>query len=304
MTWVALSIGGSAVLGYMGSRGQADAATQAAQMQYGATQDAARQQREMFDILNAQQAPYRAAGGGALTSLQNMLPYFTEKATPYKMPAAYQMQAEYRPFTAQDLKSNLAPNYEFMKQQGLGATAQAMNPGGGGSNIDLARTKFAEEFAGNAYQNALQNYMGQQQQGFNQRFTQGQQAFNQDLSAQQQLFNQGQSERTNIYNKLAGMAGIGQTAANQTATLGTGTAGNLGQLAIGGATAIGAGNIGAANAMAGGYQNIGNAATLASMLSPQGSSYSPSQIANANAMNVPSTPRGPLSSDFNRYLVG
>ena len=269
MTWVALAIGGGAVLGYMGSRGQAEAATQGAQLQYGATQDAARQQREMFEILNAQQAPYRAAGGGALTSLQNMLPYFTEKATPYKMPAAYQMQAEYRPFTAQDLKSNLAPNYEFMKQQGLGATAQSMNPGGGGSNIDLARTKFAEEFAGNAYQNALQNYMGQQQQGFNQRFTQGQQAFNQDLSAQQQLFNQGQSERTNIYNKLAGMAGIGQTAANQTATLGTGTATNLGNIAIGGATALGAGNIGAANVMAGGYQNIGNAATLASMLRPQ-----------------------------------
>ena len=162
-----------------------------------------------------------------------------------------------------------------MKQQGLGATAQAMNPGGGGSNIDLARTKFAEEFAGKAYQNALQNYMGQQQQGFNQRFTQGQQAFNQDLSAQQQLFNQGQSERTNIYNKLAGMAGIGQTAANQTATLGTGTAGNLGQLAIGGATALGAGNIGAANVMAGGYQNIGNAATLASMLRPQGTAAQP-----------------------------
>ena len=150
MTWVALAIGGGAVLGYMGSRGQAEAATQGAQLQYGATQEAARQQREMFDILNAQQAPYRAAGGGALTSLQNMLPYFTEKATPYKMPAPYQMQAEYRPFTAQDLKSNLAPNYEFMKQQGLGATAQSMNLGGGGSNIDLARTKFAEEFAGNA----------------------------------------------------------------------------------------------------------------------------------------------------------
>jgi len=258
-----LAIGGGALLGYMGSQGQAEAAREGAQLQYGATQDAAARQREMFEILNAQQLPYRTAGGGALTSLQEMLPYFTEK------------QAPYRPFTAEDLKSNLAPNYEFMKQQGLGATAQSMNPGGGGSNIDLARTKFAEEFAGNAYQNALQNYMGQQQQGFNQRFTQGQQAFNQDLSAQQQLFNQGQSERTNIYNKLAGMAGIGQTAANQTATLGTGTATNLGNIAIGGATALGAGNIGAANVMAGGYQNIGNAATLASMLRPQGTAAQP-----------------------------
>jgi len=241
MTWVALAIGGGALLGYMGSQGQAEAAREGAQLQYGATQDAAARQREMFDILNAQQLPYRTAGGGALTSLQEMLPYFTEK------------QAPYRPFTAEDLKSNLAPNYEFMKQQGLGATAQAMNPGGGGSNIDLARIKFAEDYAGNAYQNALQNYMSQQQN----------------------VFNQGQSEKTNIYNKLSNLAGIGQTATTNIGNVGIGTAGNLGQLAIGGATALGAGNIGAANVMAGGLQGIGNAATLASMLRPQGTAAQP-----------------------------
>ena len=236
-----LALGGSALLGYAGSKGQAEAAKEGAQLQYGATQDAARQQREMFDILNAQQLPYRTAGGGALTSLQEMLPYFTEK------------QAPYRPFTAEDLKSNLAPNYEFIKQQGLGATAQAMNPGGGGSNIDLARIKFAEDYAGNAYQNALANYMSQQQN----------------------IFNQGQSEKTNIYNKLSNLAGIGQTATTNIGNVGVGTAGNLGQLAIGGATALGAGNIGAANVMAGGLQGIGNAATLASMLRPQGTAAQP-----------------------------
>jgi hypothetical protein len=235
MTWVALAIGGSALLNYMGSQGQASAAKEGAQLQYTATQDAAKQQREMFDIINKQQEQYRTVGGGALTSLQSMLPYFTEQ------------QPGYKPFTAADLKSNLAPNYEFMKQQGLGATGQAMNVGGGGSNIDLARTKFAEDYAGTAYQNALQNYMSQQQN----------------------IFNQGQSEKTNIYNKLAGMAGIGQTATTNIGNVGVGTAGNLGQLAIGGATALGAGNIGAANAMAGAYQNIGNSATLASMLRPQ-----------------------------------
>jgi len=238
---MATAIGGGALLGYMGSQGQAEAAREGAQLQYGATQDAAARQREMFEILNAQQLPYRTAGGGALTSLQEMLPYFTEK------------QAPYRPFTAEDLKSNLAPNYEFMKQQGLGATAQAMNPGGGGSNIDLARIKFAEDYAGNAYQNALANYMSQQQN----------------------IFNQGQSERTNIYNKLSNLAGIGQTATTNIGNVGIGTAGNLGQLAIGGATALGAGNIGAANVMAGGLQGIGNAATLASMLRPQGTAAQP-----------------------------
>jgi hypothetical protein len=52
---VAWAIGGAALLGYMGSQQQAGAATSAAGQQYAATQDAARVQREMFDILNKQQ---------------------------------------------------------------------------------------------------------------------------------------------------------------------------------------------------------------------------------------------------------
>lgn len=253
MSWINVAIAGSSILGFLGSQKQADAATQGAQLQYGATQDAARQQREMFDILNAQQLPYRTAGGGALTSLQSMMPYFTEQ------------QPGYKPFTAADLKTNLAPNYQFMKEQGLGATGQAMNVGGGGSNVDLARTKFAEDYAGNAYQNALQNYMSQQQN----------------------VFNQDQSQKTSIFNRLSNLAGIGQTATNTIGNVGVGTAANLGNLGIGGATALGAGNIGAAQATAGGLQGLGSGATLASLLRPQGASYSPSQIASANAMNVP-----------------
>jgi hypothetical protein len=236
MTFVAVAIGGSALLGYMGSRKQAKAAESASQLQYEATSDAAKQQREMFDILNKQQEPYREAGYGALTNINQMLPYFT------------QQQAAYKPFTAEDLKTNLAPNYEFMKQQGLGATGQTMNVGGGGSNVNLAMTKFAQDYASNAYQNALNNYMQQQAQGFN----------------------QGQTQQTNIYNRLASLAGIGQTAQNQAQTLGTSTAANIGQLGIGGASALGAGQIGAANAMAGAYGGIGNALTLSQLLTPQG----------------------------------
>ena len=235
MTWVAVAIGGSAVLGYMGAKKQAGAAETASELQYQATNEAAKQQREMFDILNAQQAPYRTAGTGALTRISDMMPQLT------------QVPEGYKPFTAADLKTNLAPNYEFMLGQGLGATRQALNVGGGGSNVERGGVKFAQDYASNAYQNALDNYMRQEAQKFNQQ----------------------QTGLGNVYNRLAGIAGIGQTAVGQTANLGTGTAANLGQLSIGGASAIGAGQIGAANAMAGGYQGIGNAATLASLLRPQ-----------------------------------
>jgi hypothetical protein len=226
------AIAGSALLGYMGSQRQAGAAESAAAGQVQAANEATRLQREMFDIQNAQQAPYRQAGYGALTNIQQMLPQLTA------VPAAY------RPFTQEDLKSNLAPNYQFMLDQGLGATRQAMNVGGGGSNVQRAGTKFAEDYASNAYQNALANYMNQQAQGFSQQ----------------------QTGVGNVYNRLASIAGIGQAAQNQAQALGQSTAANIGQLGIGGATAAGAGQIGAANAMAGGLSNIGNSATLASLL--------------------------------------
>jgi hypothetical protein len=219
MTWVAVAIGGSALLGYVGAKKQAGAAESASQMQYQATQDAAKQQREMFDILNAQQAPYRQAGYGALNQINTMLPQFTKE------------------FTSADLIKNLDPSYQFMLQQGLGATGQAMNVGGGGSNVDLARQRFAQEYAKTGAQQAFTNYQNQQ---------------------------------SNIYNRLASLAGIGQTAQSQTNTLGSNTANALSQLGIGGASALGAGQVGAANAMAGAYGGIGNALTLSSLLTPQG----------------------------------
>lgn len=214
MTWVAVAIGGSALLGYAGARKQAGAAQDASQLQFQATQDAARQQREMFDILNAQQAPYRQAGTESLTNIKEMLPYFTKQVT------------------AQDLRS--MPGFEFGMEQGVGATRQGLNVGGGGSNITRGATKFAEDYATNV---GLPQYLNQ---------------------------------RTGIYNTLAGIAGIGQTGQTQANQFGQNITSNIGQLGVGGASALGAGQIGAANAMAGGYSQLGNAGTLASLLSPSG----------------------------------
>ena len=69
MSWVAVAIGAGAYLGYRGSQKQASAAESAAQTQLQGTQEASRIQKEMFDILNAQQAPYRQAGYGSLNKI-------------------------------------------------------------------------------------------------------------------------------------------------------------------------------------------------------------------------------------------
>jgi hypothetical protein len=239
---VTAAISSAAVLSFLGSQNQADAAQSSAQLQADAANNAAAQQMQMFNIQNAQQQPYREAGYSGLNAISSMMPYFNQQ------PQAY------RPFTAADLNANLAPNYQFMRDQGIGAVGESMNVGGGGSNVDLAKTKFAEDYAGNAYQNALNNYMTQQQQGFNQQ----------------------QASNTGIFNRLASIAGIGQTAQNQTATLAQNTTNAIGQLGVGAAGAIGAGQVGAANATAGAFGNIGNQAFLSSMLRPQTAAVTPS----------------------------
>lgn len=199
------AIAGSALLGYAGAKKQASAAERGSQMQYDASNRAIDFQEKQYEDL----APYRASGQVGLSKIQEMLPYFTKEVT------------------AEDLRR--MPGFEFGLNQGTGAAGQTMNVGGGGSNVDLARRKFAIDYATNV---GMPQYL---------------------------------TQRTGIYNTLANIAGIGQKAQEQS----TGIASNIGQIGIGGATALGAGQIGAANAMAGGFNQIGNAVTLASLLTPQ-----------------------------------
>jgi hypothetical protein len=230
MTWVAAAIAGSAVLGYMGSQNQAEAAQSSAQLQANAADKAAAQQMQMFNIQNAQQQPYLQSGYGGLNAISSMMPLFTQQPQAYK------------PFSASDLNANLAPNYQFMRDQGIGATAESMNVGGGGSNVDLAKTKFAEDYAGNAYQNAFQNF---------------------------------QNQRTNIYNTLAGIAGIGQTGQSATNAAAQNATTAQTQLGVGSAAAQAAGQVGTAGAYGNALGQLGSGLTLASLLNQRGNVTTP-----------------------------
>lgn len=126
MTWVAVAIGGSAVLGYMGASKQAGAAERAAAGQADAARYAAEQQREMFDIINQQQKPYREAGYGALTRIGELLPGLTA------------------PVSREEIMG--LPGYQFGIEQGTGAARASMNVSGGGSNVDRAAQKFAIDY--------------------------------------------------------------------------------------------------------------------------------------------------------------
>lgn len=213
-------VGGTTLLGsYLASNASKSAANTVAN----ATTAGQQQMQGNLQALSPNYTPYMNLGQTGVNQLNAQIPDLTQS------------------FGPQQLQSNLAPNYQFMLNQGLGAQSQAMNVGGGGSNINTANTKFAEDYASNAYQNAFNNY---------------------------------QTQQSNIFNRLASVAGIGSNAVSGLSNLATGTASNITQLGVGGAQATAAGITGSANAISSGIQGAGqaysNAVTLPAILNAIG----------------------------------
>jgi hypothetical protein len=232
MPFVALAIGGSALLGASASRSAANA-------QVGAANRATDLQREQFNLINEQQAPYRGYGYTALNEIGNLLggqtPMYDAQGKPVLDANGQPMMRQgsgylTRQFGAEDLKTSLAPNYEFMLKEGQRAARQRLNAGGsGGSDIDRGITRFAEDYAGNAYQKAFENFSNQ---------------------------------RKDIYNTLAGIAGIGQAGQTATNTAASNYGTNAANLMTGAGAASAAGTVGAANAYGGALGNLGGMSYL------------------------------------------
>jgi hypothetical protein len=219
----------------------ANAAKDAAQTQADAAKAAQDQQLAMFNTINAQQAPYRAAGYGALGNLGSLGTGTYQMYDAQGKPTGVGTGSGYlqKQFDASDLTKGLAPNYDFMLQQGQMANERAANMRGGalGGNALQGLNKFTQDYAGNAYQNAFNNF---------------------------------QTQRGNIYNTLAGIAGIGQAGQTATNTAATNATNAATQLGIGSAAAQAAGTIGSTNAYTGAINNALNNYTLASLLNQGG----------------------------------
>lgn len=261
----------------------ANASKSAASTQANAADSAAQAQLDEFNTINDQQAPYRTAGTGALNELNNYLGIPTsapeqnaanfdsaayiaahpEVGDPsqwdpsngaflhYQMYGknqgyAYTGNAQYNQqlaqsqegssapgygqfthsFDASDLNANLAPNYQFMLDQGMGQarnTASATQGVVSGNALQGLNT-FAQNYAQNAYQLAYSNYNNNQ---------------------------------TQIYNRLASLAGLGQTATASTGQLGTVATQAASGYSTSAAAANAAGTVGSANAITGGLNNLG-----------------------------------------------
>ena len=141
-------------------------------------------------------------------------------------------------FNASDLNSNLAPNYQFQLEQGLGATQNMLNKSGGliSGNSLRGINDYAQGMAGNAYQQAFENYT---------------------------------TNQNNIYNRLSNIAGLGQTANQTSAQAGTSLGSGIANSMMNAGAASAGGQVGTANALAGGLNNAGTWYALSSLMKPQ-----------------------------------
>jgi hypothetical protein len=145
-------LAGASLLGAgIGAIGSASAANTEAN----ASQAAAAQQMQMFQQVQANEAPYVQAGDNALTTLQTGLGLGPGGTGTGPLDA---------PFNPTDLAG--APGYQFTLDQGEQAIDSAATASGGvgGANTLKALGGYAEGLASTTYQQQLQDYMAQQQQ--------------------------------------------------------------------------------------------------------------------------------------------
>jgi len=123
----------------------ANSANRAGQTQANAAGQSAAMQKEMFDIQNQQQAPYREQGYAALKDIAGMKPYLTHQ------------------FGAEDFAQGIDPGYAFRLQQGQMANRNMANLGGGliGGNALRGLQDYTQGQASQEYGNAFNRYQTQ-----------------------------------------------------------------------------------------------------------------------------------------------
>ncbi len=235
MTWIAAAIVG--VASVAGSAISADASRRAAHTQADAAQQATDTQRSMFDTQRSDLAPWRQAGQLSLASISGMSDYMNHQ------------------FSAEDLKGNLAPNYDFMLKQGQGAVENEKNAIGGlGGNSIKAINDYTENYASNAYQQAFQNYSGQ---------------------------------RSDIFNRLFSIAGLGGTSSFASSTGAPSFANSIGNSLGNIGQARASGIVGGANAISAGIQGAGAAGWYGlNQVGNQGGGGTGYPIGNVEGVNV------------------
>lgn len=283
MTWVAVAVGGTALVGSVIS---SNAAGSAADKQAQAAANAQGISQQEFNTITAQNAPYMQSGYGALSALDWGLG-ITPQTASGQPPTQQSTTQPYNPVTggfegglyAFPGQSPIAGLAQY--QGGMGALGgsgipiQSSNPsvqnGGSPQTGGLGFGSLTKSFDTSDWQRLSPAYNFQLQQG-----RQG--VLNADASGQGAMsgaalkdligynqsaantsfndaFNQYQTQQGNIFNRLSGIAQLGQASANNTGQQGTALAGQAAQSATNIGTAQAGGIVGSANAITGGISS-------------------------------------------------
>ena len=264
-TWLlaGATVGG----GLLAAKGQKDAAeTQAnAAREAGAVQSdvADRQlalQKQQYEEGVQRQQPFLTAGTNALARMQ---------AGEFTQPAAFNVNdpryAQPGAFSFGKNDFEVDPGYAFRLSEGQRALERTAAARGGlisGTALKAA-SRYSGDLASQEYQNAYQRALT----GYGTNVDRSNTAFSRGLTG----YNADVARSDTGYNRLAGMAGVGQTTTQQLNAAGANYAG-AGSATLGNyGTAMGNSIMGAGNAIAAGQLGVGN--TLASGLTTAASGY-------------------------------
>ena len=218
--------------GLLGAVISSNGAQSAANTQASAANSATAAQQGMFNTEQANLAPFLQSGQTAIGQLSNM--------TAPGGSLTHQ-------FDASDLNANMAPNYQFIKDQGMGAVNNQASVGGGlvGGNALKGIADYSNNLAGNAYQQAYNNY---------------------------------NTNQSNIFNRLSTIAGMGQASGANSATGASAFSNGIANTTSAAGTAAAGGAVGTANALTSGINNATGMNYLGSLMNGSQGSATPANM--------------------------
>ena len=286
MSWVAVAIGGSALLGYMGSQNAASAQTSAAN-QANATQ------QNQYNQTRQDQMPWMNRGNAAGNQMAYLLglPGYGQGGSAWgqgsnggSLGSAMGSGGQPPQMTPEQQSQWASSGYDPSLYQSLMGVTMAEGGSGdmrpqGGSTGD----QFSTGMGGyGSLSTPFSQTNWQQDPGYQFRLQEGQKAlersgaakgmslsgaqakalqgYGQGMASQEygNAYNRYQTDQTNLYNRLAGVAGTGQTAANQIGSLGANMANQVSANQIGAGNANAAGWTAGTGAISNGLNSWGN----------------------------------------------
>lgn len=272
MSWAAAAVAGGAIVGGLI---QSDAAGKASGAQAGATKSAIQAQTSSDAQNRIDMAPYREAGQSSIRELMSRLglatkaPTWDDAAAKVLEDHKAKMGVGYVPGETDMnvVQAETQRVFDNMQKDYQGAQA-AGNPNAGSLNKQFTVndfwadpvTKLGFDSGMSEGTKAIDRMAGARGMRNSGATAKALTRFGEDYAGQKagDSYNRFYGDQDRTFNRLSGVAGTGQTATTNTASLGSQTAGRVGDLISAGGNARGAAAISSGNAFSQGLNTVGN----------------------------------------------